>query len=88
MVSRLINMEFENLSEGLNLKREGNKLFLEIELDDPGHLAKSGKSLVVFTTSGFVRLPGPENLKLSMNIIKPITKSKTTNQPEPGLPPF
>jgi len=81
-------MEFENFAEGLNLKREGNKLFLEIELDDEGRLAKSGKSIVVFTTGGFVRLPGPDSLKLSMNIIKPITKPKTTNQPEPGLPPF
>jgi len=81
-------MEFKNLAEGLNLKKEGNKLFLEIELDEVGRLAKSGKSIVVFTTSGFVRLPGADNIKLSINIIKPINKSKQSNQPEPGLPPF
>ena len=47
----------------------GNKILIEAELT-PGVPSSTGKSLVVFSTSGFVPVEGSD-LKLSINIIKP-----------------
>lgn len=46
----------------------GNKLTVEMELGK-GERSKSGKSLIVFSTSGFKKIEG--DLSISINVIKP-----------------
>jgi hypothetical protein len=35
-----------------------------------GHISSTGKSTVLFTTSGFVKVDGTDNVQVSINVIK------------------
>jgi hypothetical protein len=52
----------------MNVKRNGNKMVIEIELDPEGWPSSTGKSLVVFSSGGFV--PVDEELKVNLTVIK------------------
>lgn len=47
---------------------QGNKLTIEVELDPKGRPSKSGRSLVVYSSEGFV--PLENGLKVNLTVIK------------------
>lgn len=55
----------------IQAKVEGDKLVLTINLKAPGTPSKSGKSIVVATTSGNASVPGAEQFKLGLNLYRP-----------------
>jgi hypothetical protein len=77
-------MDFDIIAKDYKIKRVNNTLILELELDKVGKLAKTEKSMVIFTTGGFIRLPGDDNAKISINVIKPKPEGKV----KPPIPPF
>jgi len=53
----------------MDIKVDGDKLILTVPLSS-GVLSKSGKTLIVASTSGFVPVPDTD-MQLSLNVIKP-----------------
>ena len=53
----------------MDIKIEGNKLTIVTTISS-GVSSKSGKTLIVATTNGFVPVEGSD-LKVSLNVIKP-----------------
>ena len=51
------------------IKLEGNKLTIVVELG-AGTISKSGKSTILATTSGFVKVDGNPDVQVSYNVIK------------------
>lgn len=47
----------------------GNKLTIEVEIDPKGQPSKSGKSVVVYSSGGFVPILNGE-LRVNLSIIK------------------
>jgi hypothetical protein len=45
-------------------------LIIEVDLTKPGTPSKSGKSLIVGTTNGFVDAPGNPEVSVSLNVIR------------------
>jgi hypothetical protein len=56
-----------NIKQQLN----GNILTLTIDLNAPGERSKSGKSIVIATTSGNISVAGKPEFKLGLNLYKP-----------------
>lgn len=57
----------------MEVKKDGNKLTITVELADKPELSSSGKSLVLFTTHGFVLAEG---VRINLNIIKPKKRTR------------
>lgn len=56
-----------NIKQQLN----GNILTLTIDLSAAGERSKSGKSIVIATTSGNISVTGKPEFKLGLNLYKP-----------------
>ena len=55
----------------VNMKIEGNKLVIEVDITKSGTVSKSGKSEVIGTTSGFMGISTPTGVvKVSLNVTK------------------
>lgn len=52
----------------MNVKREGNRLTIEVELDPKGRPSSTGRSMVVYSSGGFV--PIENGLKVNLTVIK------------------
>jgi len=61
--------------KNVKLNVEGNKLTIEIDLDQNFGPSSSGKSITIATTEGNVGVPGREEVKIGLNIYKPRAKS-------------
>ena len=61
--------------KNVKLNVTGNKLTIEVDLDQDFGLSSSGKSITIATTEGNVAVPGQEEVKIGLNIYKPRTKS-------------
>ncbi|RLD11850.1 MAG: hypothetical protein DRI44_02680 [Chlamydiae bacterium] len=59
--------------ENVDLKIENNKLIITIDLAKEGRPSKSGLSTVIATTRGNVPI-GHENMKLGLNLYKPVNR--------------
>ena len=57
--------------KNLDLKIEGDQLIIKIDLTKDFGESKSGKSIIVATTSGNVPVEGTEDIKLGLNCYKP-----------------
>lgn len=55
--------------KNIEMKKEGNKLTLEIDLTQDFGLSQRGKSHIVASTNGFVPVEGT-NVSISLNAIK------------------
>jgi hypothetical protein len=53
----------------------GNKLTIEVDLDQNFGPSSSGKSLTVASTEGNISVPGREEVKIGLNIYKPRSRS-------------
>lgn len=54
----------------IKTKIDGNKLIIEVDLTKKGAASKSGKSVVIATTSGNVDA-GKDGIKFGLNVYKP-----------------
>jgi hypothetical protein len=61
--------------KNVKLNVTGNKLTIEVDLDQDFGPSSSGKSITIATTEGNVAVPGQEEVKIGLNIYKPRTKS-------------
>jgi hypothetical protein len=57
--------------KNIEVKLEGNKLTLVIDLSQEFGLSGSGKSITIAGTEGNVSVPGREEVKMGINIYKP-----------------
>jgi hypothetical protein len=55
--------------KNVEIKIDGSKLTIEVNLDQEFGLSKSGKSIVIASTEGNLQLPGREE-KLGLNLFK------------------
>ena len=58
--------------KNVTMKIDGKKLLIEVDLSAGGEASKSGKSLVIASTEGNVSVPGAAQVKIGLNIYKPI----------------
>ena len=57
--------------KNIELKVENNELIIKIDLTQTFGESKSGKSIIVATTSGNIPVEGTEDIKLGLNCYKP-----------------
>lgn len=60
--------------KNVQLKVEGNKLIIVVDLDQEFGLSSSGKSITVASTEGNISVPEREEIKIGLNIYKPRPK--------------
>jgi hypothetical protein len=53
---------------------EGNRLIIEVDLSKEYGSSGSGKSTTVASTQGNVSVPGREDVKMGLNIYRPIKR--------------
>ena len=61
--------------KNIDLKVEGNKLIIAVDLDQEYGPSSSGKSITIASTEGNIAVPGREEIKIGLNIYKPRPKS-------------
>lgn len=61
------------MAQGTNvdMKVQGDKLVITVDLSKSFGLSGSGKSQVIATTSGNVSVPGRDDVKIGLNIYRP-----------------
>ena len=60
--------------KNVEMKVEGNKLIIVVDLTQEFGLSSSGKSMTIASTEGNVSVPGREEVKIGLNIYKPRPK--------------
>ncbi|GCE19887.1 hypothetical protein [Dictyobacter kobayashii] len=61
--------------KNVDLKIEGNKLIIAVDLGQEYGPSSSGKSITIASTEGNIAIPGCEEFKIGLNIYKPRPKS-------------
>lgn len=61
--------------KNVEMKVEGNKLIIVVDLNQEFGLSSSGKSITVASTEGNISVPEREDIKIGLNIYKPRPKS-------------
>ena len=56
--------------KNVELKTEGSKLIITVDLSKEQGMSASGKSMVIATTEGNISLPDNADIKLGLNIYK------------------
>ncbi len=60
--------------KNIEVKLEGNKLILEIDLSQEQGLSKSGNSVTIASSEGNISVPGREDTKMGINVYRPRPK--------------
>ncbi len=61
--------------KNVDLRVEGDKLIIMVDLKQEFGLSASGKSITIASTEGNIAVPGREEVKIGLNIYKPRPKS-------------
>jgi hypothetical protein len=56
--------------QNMTMKREGNKLVIEIDLTKVGEASKSGKTLIVASSRGNQPVPDSQGYVIGLNLFK------------------
>jgi hypothetical protein len=56
------------MSRNVEMKVEGTKLVITVDLSQPGEVSSSGKSMVIGSTEGNVSVPGKAEVKVGLNV--------------------
>lgn len=56
--------------QNVEMEVKGNKLVITADLTKDFGPSKSGKTIIIATTSGAGTVPGKENIKVNLNIYK------------------
>jgi hypothetical protein len=61
--------------QNMTMKQEGTKLIITVDLAKNAGASKTGKSIIVATSSGNIDVPGHAGMKLGLNVYKPAEQS-------------
>lgn len=61
--------------KNVEMKVDGNKLTIVVDLSQEFGLSSSGKSVTIASTEGNVAVPGDEEVKIGLNVYKPRPKN-------------
>jgi hypothetical protein len=64
----------EVLVKNVEMKVDGNKLTIVVDLSQEFGLSSSGKSVTIASTEGNVAVPSYEEVKIGLNVYKPRPK--------------
>lgn len=60
----------------MEMRVEGNKLVIEVDLTKEMGISGSGKSMGVASSNGNVRIPGKPEFCVGLNVFKPLPKDQ------------
>ena len=60
--------------KNVEMKVEGQKLVILVDLQQEFGPSSSGKSITIASTEGNISVPGREEIKIGLNIYKPVPK--------------
>jgi hypothetical protein len=66
--------------ENIELHLEGNRLVIEIDLAQELGQSATGKSIIIATSGGNISVPGTEEIKLGLNVYRPVPVSRLTRR--------
>ena len=61
--------------KNVEMKVDGTKLTIVVDLSQEFGLSSSGKSVTIASTEGNVAVPGSEEVKIGLNVYKPRPKN-------------
>ncbi|MCP1715932.1 hypothetical protein J2T58_001806 [Methanocalculus alkaliphilus] len=56
--------------KNMEMRREGTKLIIEVDLTQEFGISKSGKSTIIASSEGNISIPGDEEIKIGLNIYR------------------
>jgi hypothetical protein len=56
--------------KNMEMKREGSKLIIEVDLTKDFGISKSGKSVTIASSEGNIGLPDDDEIKIGLNIYR------------------
>lgn len=56
--------------KNMEMRREGSKLIIEVDLTKDFGVSKSGKSKIIASSEGNISIPDDEEIKIGLNIYK------------------
>jgi hypothetical protein len=59
--------------ENIAFEVQGDQLVIVVDLSQELYQSASGKSMIVATTGGNVSVPGHEQIKIGLNIYRPVS---------------
>jgi hypothetical protein len=58
------------MAKNVNMRVEGKKLIIEVEMDQDFGPSKSGKTRIIASTEGNISVPGDEEVKIGLNVYR------------------
>ena len=58
------------MAKNVNMRIEGKKLIIEVDMDQDFGLSKSGKTRIIASTEGNISAPGDEDIKIGLNVYR------------------
>jgi hypothetical protein len=58
------------MAKNVNMRVEGNKLIIEVEMDQDFGPSKSGKTRIIASTEGNISVPGDDDVKIGLNVYR------------------
>lgn len=62
--------------ENIEFQLQGDQLVIVVDLSHEAGESASGKSIIIATTGGNVSVPGHEDIKIGMNVYRPIQAAR------------
>lgn len=63
--------------KNIEVKIEGNKMTLVVDLEQEFGLSSSGKSVTIASSEGNISVPGREDVKVGLNVYRPVVANKS-----------
>lgn len=58
------------MAKNVDMRIEGRKLIIEVEMDQDFGPSKSGKTRIIASTEGNISAPGDEDVKIGLNVYR------------------
>ncbi len=58
------------MAKNVDMRIEGKKLIIEVEMDQDFGPSKSGKTRIIASTEGNISAPGDEDVKVGLNVYR------------------
>ncbi len=58
------------MAKNVNMRVEGKKLIIEVQMDQDFGPSKSGKTIIIASTEGNVSAPGNDEVKVGLNVYR------------------
>ena len=63
------------MAQNVEMKLQGDKLVITVDLSKSFGQSGSGKSVIIGSTGGNVAVPGREEVKVGLNVYRPVGRS-------------